>query len=372
MGLVDKIKDYRSQKKITFDKYVDPLMFWTALNGAYAYGADRLLDYVSQNTDKHEGIAMFGTMAGLVAAWAIANVGIKIKENRYGIIPLAGKIKDLHKKRRSENTEENALSWGITVSQLGALTYLGLTPQFTTAADNLRWDAERVTSAAARESYTQEQIAREEQRVDSTPTPLDNLIPSWLDTNEVRESNRLTKRGQFLRAARWDNILTEKERQYNLPRGLLAGLCMRESYCNPLELNSGADGGAGAFMFQPGTGRSFGLKVYGDSRATGRDRNHGFKLRKLVREHNWDYEELAEIDERFDIEKSADAAAKYLKRLYNRYGSWDKAVSAYNRGEPATLPWATEHVRATMQNQDFYNRERDRYVAAHSPQRKSF
>jgi len=39
------------------------------------------------------------------------------------------------------------------------------------------------------------------------------------------------------------------------------------------------------------------------------------------------------IDERYDWQKSTDAALDYLQSLYARFGNWTDAIAAYNRGE---------------------------------------
>ena len=39
-----------------------------------------------------------------------------------------------------------------------------------------------------------------------------------------------------------------------------------------------------------------------------------------------------EVDERYDIEKATAAAAKYLKKSYQRFGDWSSAMAAYNGG----------------------------------------
>src|SRR3989344_4867458 len=151
-----------------------------------------------------------------------------------------------------------------------------------------------------------------------------------------------TTHGKYERTYRWDKILDEKEEKYKIEKGLLKGLAMIESYGDPLRLNESSDGGAGLFMFQP---------------ETGKDKEHGKKLEKVIRENKYNYEKMAEIDERFDVYKSSEAAAKFLKALYGKHGSWDKALSAYNRGTPAKYPCLTNHVHFTRKYQKYYNKK---------------
>lgn len=39
-----------------------------------------------------------------------------------------------------------------------------------------------------------------------------------------------------------------------------------------------------------------------------------------------------EVDQRYDLEKATDAACKYLKQAYDRFGSWTAAAASYNCG----------------------------------------
>lgn len=39
-----------------------------------------------------------------------------------------------------------------------------------------------------------------------------------------------------------------------------------------------------------------------------------------------------EVDERYNIEKATAAAARYLKKAYNKYGDWPSAMASYNGG----------------------------------------
>lgn len=168
-----------------------------------------------------------------------------------------------------------------------------------------------------------------------------------------------TEHGRFERTYRWDETLDVVEDKYGLPKGLLKGLAMRESYGDPLRLNMGKDGGAGLFMFQPRIAKYYGLKVSGNSNKSSADYKHGEELKKLIKKNKYDYKKMAEIDERFDPKKSAEAAARYLIEDYNKYHSWDKALSAYNQGTPAPNAKETKHVKSVTGYQKYYN-ERDK------------
>ncbi len=169
-------------------------------------------------------------------------------------------------------------------------------------------------------------------------------------------SNRYSERGRFLRTYRWRKVISEAEKRYNLPRGILAGIIMEESMGNPLELNSRADGGAGLMMFQPGTAREYGLKTLGNSESTGIDRKQGEELAYLVRKEKYNLRKLGNIDERFNITKSVFAGARFLERLHQRYHSWNDAISAYNNGTPLEEARNTNYVEKVKNYQRIYEK----------------
>lgn len=77
-------------------------------------------------------------------------------------------------------------------------------------------------------------------------------------------------------------------------------LAIIESGLNPLAKSPA--GAAGIWQFMPATGREYGLEVN------------------------------ANIDERYHIEKETQAACKYLKKAYARYGNWLCVAASYNAG----------------------------------------
>lgn len=91
------------------------------------------------------------------------------------------------------------------------------------------------------------------------------------------------------------------EGKNSLPSGLLSAINMQESKGNANALGPMTKFGKakGGFQFLDGTAKRFGLV--------------GSSV--------------------FDTGKAAEAAAKYLKILYDQFGSWEKAISAYHAGE---------------------------------------
>lgn len=95
--------------------------------------------------------------------------------------------------------------------------------------------------------------------------------------------------------------------------------------------------------------------------ATSHANAKGFwQFRKLAAK-DYGLEVNDEVDERYHAEKSTRAAAKYLKWLYNRFGSWANACAAYNMG-----PGNFNKVKRAQGEDSFYdmnvNIETGRYM----------
>ncbi len=76
---------------------------------------------------------------------------------------------------------------------------------------------------------------------------------------------------------------------------------------------------------------------------------------------SYDLEITKEIDERYHLEKSTEAACRYLKYLYKIYGNWAMAAASYNTGQ------GNLNKQVTKQNKENYydlllNSETSRYV----------
>ncbi len=90
-------------------------------------------------------------------------------------------------------------------------------------------------------------------------------------------------------------------------------------------------GAAGVWHFMPATGREYGLEVNG------------------------------EVDERYHLEKSTRAAAKFMKQLHGQLDSWTLAAAAYNRGLGGVRSKKNAQLGETYYDL-FLNEETSRYV----------
>lgn len=101
------------------------------------------------------------------------------------------------------------------------------------------------------------------------------------------------------RANRYFPVMAPILKANGVPLDLLYLACI-ESNLNPRAL-SGARA-AGFWQFMPATAREYGLEVS-------------------------DY-----VDQRYDPELSTEAACRYLKNAYAKYGNWESAAASYNGG----------------------------------------
>ncbi|MDD3887578.1 MAG: transglycosylase SLT domain-containing protein [Patescibacteria group bacterium] len=137
-----------------------------------------------------------------------------------------------------------------------------------------------------------------------------NQVGTIFDTHH-QNLKELTKLFRYV-----DNaapIIIKEAQEQGIPYGIALGIAMHESKCNP-NAHDSIKGASGLFQLKKKTAESLGLKVN------------------------------RKIDERLDPVKSTRAGLSYLKRQYERFGRWDLALVAYNRG-----PTKFNHYLASIQ-----------------------
>ncbi|MBO4268691.1 MAG: transglycosylase SLT domain-containing protein [Bacteroidaceae bacterium] len=138
-------------------------------------------------------------------------------------------------------------------------------------------------------------------RLSNLPTivemPYNSIVRSSIDAYMIR--NRKAVSFALGMLPMYEEIFVEALLRYNVPIELKY-LPIVESALKPRAYSRA--GAAGMWQFIYSTGRNYGLNVN------------------------------SLVDDRYDIVKETDAAARHLKDLYDTFGDWSLAISAYNCG----------------------------------------
>jgi membrane-bound lytic murein transglycosylase D len=133
----------------------------------------------------------------------------------------------------------------------------------------------------------------------NVPVRLDAHVVKYLEFYRDSAKGRSIARVWAKKSGKYVGALRAELAKAGLPTDLV-WLSLIESGHNPIIVSPA--GAAGLWQLMPDAGRLYGLTV---------DR--------------W-------VDERFDPQRSTEAAVRHLSDLYRRFGSWELAMAAYNMG----------------------------------------
>jgi membrane-bound lytic murein transglycosylase D len=142
------------------------------------------------------------------------------------------------------------------------------------------------------------------------PVRWDPQVLRYLDYFKSDPKGRSVMSNWLRRAGRYRDVFDKVLARYGLPRDLFYLAMIESGFESAARSRVGA---GGVWQFMPSAARAYGLEV-----------------------SYW-------IDGRRDPERAADAAARYLKDLYVRFGSWYLVFAAYNAGYGAVLRSITNY-----------------------------
>jgi membrane-bound lytic murein transglycosylase D len=161
-----------------------------------------------------------------------------------------------------------------------------------------------VTDAVLREHITTLPAGCMSYRVDGV---VRGYVKGYVHTRHEKTKRLLGRRLSYF------PIFEQKLKEHGLPTDLKY-LAVVESALNPNAISRA--GAGGLWQFMPSTGAEYGMRINGT------------------------------VDERSNVVKSTDAAARYLKHLHKQYGDWALALAAYNSG-PTRVSSAIRRARSS-------------------------
>jgi membrane-bound lytic murein transglycosylase D len=141
-------------------------------------------------------------------------------------------------------------------------------------------------------------------RLPELPVRWDPQVLRYLDYFRADPKGHAVMAGWLRRAGRYRAMFEKTLDHYGLPRDLIYVAMIESGFDFTSRSRVGA---GGIWQFMPSAARTYGLEI-----------------------SYW-------VDGRRDPERSADAAARYLKDLYVRFGNWPLVFAAYNAGYGAVL-----------------------------------
>ncbi|HEY6475463.1 MAG TPA: transglycosylase SLT domain-containing protein [Polyangia bacterium] len=136
------------------------------------------------------------------------------------------------------------------------------------------------------------------------PVRWDAQVLRYLDYFKNDPKGHAVMAGWLRRAGRYRELFEKSLERQGVPKDLLYVAMVESGFDNGARSRVGA---GGIWQFMPGAARAYGLEV-----------------------SYW-------VDARRDPERAVDAAARYLKDLYVRFGSWYLVFAAYNAGYGSVL-----------------------------------
>jgi membrane-bound lytic murein transglycosylase D len=136
------------------------------------------------------------------------------------------------------------------------------------------------------------------------PVRWDDRVVNLLDYYRNNPSGKAHIRGWFDRMNRYDRMIRRKLRKASLPEDLIFVAMVESGFDATAKSDAGA---LGMWQF---------VEITADE---------------------YDLERSRWVDQRMNPERSTDAAIRFLKDLYTRFGSWELSLAAYNMGYGSLL-----------------------------------